>query len=548
MKVTRIATLLLLFATSIVPARADNDAAIVRGLSIFNSVFKELNAFYVDSLNPQQSIETAIAAMLNDIDPYTEYINAKDQEDFMITATGRYGGIGSYIMQRVDKGHEGVYISQTYENSPAATVGLRAGDRIVTIDGDSITGWDTEKVSSRLKGEPSTHVMLEVCRPWVEDSLLRFDVTRQTININPVPYWGVIDGHYGYINLSAFNEHSGTAVRDAVSALVADKAVRGIILDLRGNGGGLVESAIQVVGCFVPKGTQVLITRGRDKQSERIYKTTTAPVAPDMPLAILIDGGTASSAEITAGALQDMDRAVVLGSRSYGKGLVQTTRSLPYNGLLKVTVSKYYLPSGRLIQEIDYSRRNLDGTYRHTPEDSTRVYLTAGGRKVKGGAGITPDIEVKYPEASRLVYNVVKDHWDFDFATRWAATHDSIAAPEQFVVTDEMFEQFKQSIDPERFEYDKVCETGLEALRKLAKAEGYINDETTAAFDALQAALHHDLNHDLDVHRDELSQYLATELMGRYYYNRGQVAQLAHHDRAVKRAIEELAAGTPALK
>ncbi len=530
----------LLVVASAGTATAADDAAIARQLNIFNSVYKELNAFYVDTLNAQQSIETAIHAMLNDIDPYTEYISADEQEDFLMTTMGRYGGIGSYIMRRTDKGHEGVYISQTYEGSPAANVGLRAGDRIITIDGDSINGWDTDKVSSRLKGEPGTAVVVTVCRPWTADSILTFNIVRRTINIEPVSYYGIVHDNTGYINLSTFNERSAAAVRNAVTELCATPGVKGLVLDLRGNGGGLVESAVQVLGCFVPKGTEVLVTRGRDKHSEKVYKTTTTPVSLDIPLAVLIDGNTASSAEITAGALQDLDRAVLLGTRSFGKGLVQTTRTLPYNGLLKVTVSRYYLPSGRLIQEIDYSARNLDGSYRHTPSDSTRVYRTAGGREVKGGAGIMPDIEITYPEASRLVYNVVRDHWDFDFATRWAADHDTIASPEQFVVTDEMFEAFKQSIDPARFDYDKVCETGLERLREVARVEGYINDETTAAFDALQAVLHHDLNQDLDRHRDELAQYVATELMGRYYYNRGQVAQIAHHDRAVARAVEEL--------
>lgn len=516
-------------------------AAVARGLSIFNSVYKELNAFYVDSINPQQSVETAINAMLDDIDPYTEYIPAADQEDFMVTATGRYGGIGSYIMQRVDKGHEGVYISQPYQDSPAARAGLRAGDRIIAIDGDSTAGWTSDKVSSKLKGEASTHVKVTVARPFVgADSILTMDIERQTIEVNPVPFWGVLPSGVGYVALTTFNERSASMVRQAVKAFADDKSVKGIVLDLRGNGGGLLESAVQVVGCFVPKGTEVLVTRGRDKQSERIYKTTDSPVTTALPLAVLIDGNSASSAEITAGALQDLDRAVLLGSRSFGKGLVQTTRQLPFGGMLKVTVAKYYLPSGRLIQEVDYSQRNLDGTYRHTPSDSTITYRTRGGREVKGGAGITPDVTISYPEGSRLVYNIVRDHWDFDFATQWAASHDSIDEPATFTVTDEMFDAFKQSIDPERFDYDKVCETGVERLREVAKNEGYVNDETTAAFDRLAQLLRHDLNHDLDLHRDDISRLIATELMGRYYYHRGQVEQVAHTDETVARAAAVL--------
>ena len=349
----------------------NDDAAVARSLDIFNTLYKELNTFYVDTINAQKSIENAINAMLDDIDPYTEYIPAVETDEFMTLSTGEYGGIGSYLMERTVNGKKGVYISGPYEGSPAARAGLRTGDRIIMIDGDSTDTWTSDQVSKRLKGQANTHLTVTVVRPYDEDSVKTFSFNRETISVNPVPYYGVTRGNIGYIDLTTFNEKSAQQVRDALIALKNDPRVENIVLDLRSNGGGIVEAAIQIVGFFVPKGTQVLVMRGRDKSSERTYKTTVDPIDTDIPLAVLIDGGSASASEITAGALQDLDRAVIIGSRSFGKGLVQSTRNLPYDGILKVTIAKYYIPSGRLIQELDYGNRNADGTYKKTTADST---------------------------------------------------------------------------------------------------------------------------------------------------------------------------------
>ena len=328
-------------------------------------------------------------------------------------------------------------------------------------------------------------------------------------------------------------------MRDALVALKQDPRVKNIVLDLRGNGGGIVEGAIQIVGCFVPKGTQVLVMRGRDKSSERTYKTTVDPVDIDIPLAVLIDGGSASASEITAGALQDLDRAVIIGNRSFGKGLVQSTRSLPYDGMLKVTIAKYYIPSGRLIQEVDYGNRNADGSFKKTSADSTaQIYHTAHGREVRGGGGITPDVKVETRELKRIVYNIMRDHWDFDFATRYVAQHQDIPDPAEFEITDEIFNEFKASIDPAKFEYDKVCEQQLAALRKTATAEGYMNDSTAAQFDRLEQMLKHDLDHDLDLHREDISYLLAQEIMDRLYYQRGQTENSIKHDDALDKALD----------
>lgn len=512
--------------------RADN-AAIVRNLDIFNSLYKELNTFYVDTLNPQKSIETAINAMLDDIDPYTEYYPAKKQDDLMMISTGEYGGIGSYIMLGTDKA---VYISEPYEGSPAAKAGLRPGDRIVKINGKSVKGWTQDKVSENLKGQANTSLTVTVVRPYCTDSVKTFNIVREKIKVNPVPYYGVVRGNIGYINLTTFNEQSAEAVKKALLEFKKNPQVKYLALDLRGNGGGLLESAVQIVGYFVPKGTMVLKQKGRLKQSEKIYKTTEEPIVPDMPLAVLIDGGSASSSEITAGSLQDLDRAVILGSRSFGKGLVQTTRQLPFDGLLKVTIAKYYIPSGRLIQEIDYSHRNADGTFKKVPDSLTNVFTTAHGRKVRDGGGITPDIKINYPEVNRLVYNVVRDHWAFNYATKYASTHASVPSPAKFEVTDSMFADFKRFVDPKKFNYDKVCEEGVANLKKVAKTEGYMNDSTAAVFAQLEKLLKHDLGHDLDVNRKQLSGIIADEIMKRYYYQRGQIENTLNNDEAIDKA------------
>ena len=522
--------------------KKDNSgASIARNLDIFNTVYKELNTFYVDTIDAQKSIETAINAMLEDIDPYTEYIPAKSQDDFMVISTGQYGGIGSYIQER--KGDKpGVYVSGPYKDSPAAKAGLRSGDRFLSVDGVDVTGWSSDSVSRHLKGQANTMVTVQVVRPYDEDSIKTFVIKRENIKMDPVPYYGLVNGNLGYISLTTYNEHSAQQVKDAVLELKKNPAVKALALDLRGNGGGLMESAVQIVGYFVPKGTTVLTTRGRDKASEKVYKTTQEPIDTKIPLAVLIDGGSASASEITAGALQDLDRAVIFGSRSYGKGLVQTTRPLPFDGILKVTVAKYYIPSGRLIQEVDYSRRNADGSYQRTTTDSTaRVFHTAHGREVREGGGITPDVKIDYPELNRLVYNIVRDNWAFDFATRYQSEHPTLPQPNEFEVTDEIFNEFKAFIDPEKFEYDKVCEQGLENLQKVAKLEGYMNDSTLAAFEQLEKLLKHDLNHDLDTHRKEIVRLLAQELLNRYYYQAGETEYEARHDETLDKVAELLA-------
>ena len=500
-------------------ATRSKKSAISRNIDIFSSVFKEMQTFYVDSIDADKAVSTAINAMLGELDPYTVYMPRSEQEDFKTMTTGEFGGIGSYIVQRDGN----VYISGPHKDSPAHKAGLRAGDLIIAIDGDTMLGKSHTFVSDRLKGTPGTDLTVKVKRPYVADSIIEVPMTRAKIKIASVPYYGVEKGDIGYIALNTYSESTADEVKKAVTDLTANPAVKALVLDLRGNVGGLVESAVKVVGNFVPKGTEVLRTKGKGVLNEKVYKTISAPIAPEIPLVVLIDGETASSAEITAGALQDLDRAVIIGNRSYGKGLVQTTRDIPYEGMLKVTVAKYYIPSGRLIQAIDYSRRNPDGSVSRIPDSLTNTFTTAHGRVVRDGGGISPDIDVEYPSLSRLTYNIMSDFWAFDFANRYFATHPQAPDIDSFEVSDSLYNEFKAFINPDKFEYDRVCETMLERLRAAAKVEGYDEDSLTVQFDILEKMLRRPLERDLDKHRDAIEPLIAREIMERYYFDPGRI-------------------------
>lgn len=515
-----------------------HDAAVARNLTTFNSIVKELEMNYVDTIRPKEAFDAAIAALLSTIDPYTEYYSADDKSDLSRMTTGQldYGGIGSFIMERDGSS----FISYPMEGAPAAKAGLRSGDKIIRVDSVDTSHMGSQEVTKLLRGQAGTPLTVTVQRPYVTDSIITFDMVRGKLGEPSVPYWGVVEGNTGYIRLTSFIDKSGRDVREALEAFKADPQVKQIVLDLRGNGGGLLEQAVDIVGNFVPKGTEVLRTRGRDSSTEKIYKTTHSPIFPDIPLAVLIDGGSASASEITAGSLQDLDRAVLIGSRSFGKGLVQSTMQLPYDGLLKVTVAKYYIPSGRLIQALDYSHRNPDGSVARTPDSLTNVYKTLHGREVRDGGGLTPDITVDWGQVSRLTYNLVRDNRIYDFANRYANTHASIPEPWDFEVTDEIYEDFKKSIDPEKFNYDKTVEQLVEELRKTAEQEGYMTEETKAALDTLAPLLTPDLNRDLDNKREEVSEYLGAEIATRYYFDKGKIIQDLKSDPALKKAIEIL--------
>lgn len=506
-------------------------------LAIFNAVVKEVQSNYVDSIDMEDVVETAIAAMLNKFDPYTEYMPRKVQEDFKVLNSGEYGGIGSYIMQRDGN----VYISGPHKGSPADKAGLRSGDLIMSVDTVTVLGMTSDKVSERLKGPRGTTVKVKVKRPYVgADSILTFDIVREKIQIPAVSYSGMLPGEIGYIQLSQFSEKSAEEVEDALKSMLATGKLKGLVLDLRDNGGGFLESAVKILGYFLPKGTEVLRTRGKGVMDERVYKTAGKPIAPDLPLVVLIDNGTASASEITSGALQDLDRAVIMGSRSFGKGLVQTTRSIPYDGLLKVTVARYYIPSGRLIQAIDYSHRNPDGTVARIPDSLTNVFTTAAGREVRDGGGITPDVKVTYPDITRVTYNAVRDNWVFDYANRYRATHDHIAPAAEFVVDDSIYADFKRFIDPAKFNHDNVGKAILDRLSEVATVEGYMSDSLKNQIAVVEGMLQRPLDQDLDANRKAIVPYLEREIANRYYYREGEAQSFLRHDVAIDSALSLL--------
>lgn len=525
-----------ILAGAVASIAADRKADISRNLDIFNSIYRELQTTYVDTIDADKSINTAINSMLNQIDPYTEYIPEDAQKDFRTISSGEYAGIGSLIVQRDNN----VYISEPQPGSPALKAGLRPGDLIMVVNGDTTLGMSNEEVSKRLKGQPGTDVKVTVKRPYSADSILTFDITRANIPVNTLPYYGVVADEIGYIYLTTFNEKSAPAVRNALLELKKDPRVKSVVLDLRDNGGGLLESAVQIAGLFLPKGTEVVRYRGRDAMQEKVFKTTQQPVDTKIPLAVLINGNTASSSEIVAGALQDLDRAVIVGHRSFGKGLVQGTRPLPYNGLLKVTIAKYYIPSGRLIQAIDYSHRNADGTVSRIPDSLTNVYSTRAGREVRDGGGITPDIKVSYPDGNRLLYSLANGFWTFDYANRFAARTPSISPAEEFTVSDSIFQDFKEFIDPEKLDYDKYCESGLKMLREATENEGYMNDSVSAKFDELQRLLKRDFDRDFDTNKADICEILGMEISERYYPGRGQILQRLRNDIDVDSAARVL--------
>lgn len=511
-----VAALALACAASPAQAQArSNKSDIAASLNVFNSLYKELQTNYVDSIDAKKTIRNAIDYMLAEIDPYTEYFPREEQDQFRSIATGEYGGIGCTIVQRDGR----VVLYNPLWDSPSRAAGVMHGDVLLAIDGDTLpAGYSTADASARLRGTPGTVVRLSVRRPWTQDSLLDIAVTRGKVRTTPVPYYGILPSGVGYIGLTTFNEKSAQQVRQALLELKKDPRLKGLILDLRGNGGGLLESAVQIAGLFVPKGTEIVRTRYRDRANEKVYRTTQSPVDTELPLAVMVNRGTASSSEIVAGALQDLDRAVIVGERSYGKGLVQTSRPLPYDGILKVTVARYYIPSGRLIQAIDYTHRNEDGSPARIPDSLTRVYHTAAGREVRDGGGISPDIAIPAPAGNRLLYNIAADFWAHDYANRFRQRAGaSIGPAADWAVSDSVFADFKAFIDPARFKYDRACETGVSRLREVAQAEGYMTDSVAAVFAQLEGLLRHDLGRDLDHNKAQLVKMLDAEISSRYF-------------------------------
>lgn len=527
-----ILALLLFFAAS--AAKKSHDMALQRNLKTFNSMVKTLEQNYVDTIRIDDAFKAASRAMLNTVDPYTEYYAPDDRDELMKMTTGEYAGIGSYIVKIGDY----VCISAPMEGSPAAKAGLMAGDRIVRVDTVNAKGLDNAAVSKLLKGTPGTDVSIDVIRPYVADSIKSFTVTREKVGEKSVPWFGMVSPSVGYIRLTSYIYNTPREFTAALDSLKAIPGFSQLIIDLRGNGGGLVESAIEVLGNFLPKGTEVLRTKAKD--SERVYKTTHKPLLPDVPLAVLIDGGTASASEITAGALQDLDRAVLIGDRSFGKGLVQSTFPLPHDALLKVTVAKYYIPSGRLIQALDYSRRNPDGSVARTPDSLTNVFRTSRGREVRDGGGLQPDSTVKIKNYSDILYNLVTKNKIFDYATRYRAAHPATPQIPGLEIDDETYADFTEYVAGSDMKYDSSFDELLKEVRKQAQDQGYATAQSDSVIAQLQELLGSDLKRDMQFKRREISEYLAEEIASRYLGDRGRIQVEVLTDPVVAKAVEIL--------
>ena len=517
---------------------------IVKSLDVFNSVFKELDMFYVDSIDPKEVVEYGIRAMLAKTDPYTEYYPEEDNTLKEMT-TGKFGGIGSAI--RYYSPRKRVAIIEPSEGHPAAEAGLKAGDIILEINGKEMLQENrtpnemTSYVSDHLRGEPGTLCIIKVERPTSDSTYvpMEFKITRGTIRTNPVPYYGMLNDSIGFIYISTFSvEGCSKEVKRALIELKQQGATS-LVLDVRSNGGGLLSEAVEVVNFFVPKGLEIVKTKGKFKQMDHAYRTMNEPIDLDIPLAVLVDGGTASAAEILSGSLQDLDRAVIIGNRTYGKGLVQTLRELPYNSSMKITTAKYYIPSGRCVQAIDYSKRNADGSIARTPDSLTNVFHTAAGREVRDGGGIRPDMEVKVDKTPNILYYLVNEDMIFDYATQYALQHPTIAKVEDFQLTDADYADFKAMLKKRDFTYDRQSEEVLKKLKEFAEFEGYM-ENAKEEFAALEKKLQHNLDLELDRFAKDIKPLITEEIVKRYYFEKGAVQETLKEDIGLEKAVEIL--------
>lgn len=521
----------------------DRNFQISKNLDIFNSIFKELDMFYVDTVNAEKMIQTGVEGMLSLTDPYTEYYPEEEVSSLKEMTTGKYGGIGAAI--RYYEAKDRIAVVEPTEGMPAAEAGVKAGDIILSVGGKEMVRGDmkpqefSSKVSEALRGEPGTSFVLKVLRPLKNDStVMEFKITRKNIRTNPVPYYGMVKDSIGYLALSSFTENSAKDFKKAFIEL-KQKGAKSLIIDLRDNGGGSLSEAVDIVNLYVPKGQEIVVTKGKVRQAQGSYKTQNEPVDTQIPLAVLVNGATASASEIVSGSLQDLDRAVVIGSRTFGKGLVQTIRPLPYNGTLKVTTSKYYIPSGRCIQAIDYAKKNADGSVARTPDSLTTVFHTAAGREVRDGGGIRPDIEVKGDKIPNIVFYLMNDDLIFDYATQYCWDHPTLASVDDFKLTDADYEAFKKLVKSRNFTYDRQSEKMLKSLKEIAEFEGYMT-EAAEEFKALEKKLNHNLDRDLDYFAKPIKEYISQEIVTRYFYQRGAAMEWLKDDTDLEEAIKIL--------
>ena len=531
-----IALVLIIGVLSAIGFSKEKDFKISKSLDIYYTLFRELNLFYVDETKPEDLVETSIESMLESLDPYTKYIPEKDMKDFKFMTTGNYGGIGALI-QRKD---EYAIISQPYKGFPADKADLKTADKILKIDGQSIKGWELEKISDNLKGIPETKVELLIDRPGVEEPIKKI-VERQKVHINSVPYYSMIDQEKGagYIRLSKFTENCSEEVRDAFVDLEKNNELNKIILDLRSNPGGLLAEAVKVANLFVPKGKTIVSTKGKVEKWNNTYKTEVDPENTEIPLVILVNRASASASEIVAGAIQDLDRGVIIGERSFGKGLVQTTRPLSYNGKLKVTTAKYYIPSGRSIQAKDYSNRNEDGSVGEIPDSLIKKFHTTNGRKVYDGGGIRPDIEKESATLSKIEQSLLSNRLIFDYVTEFVLEHDSIPPVPQFNISENTFKAFKTFLNKKDWDYTSRSEEKLEKLIEATKREKYY-ERAKSTIRELKEKLSNNKKKDIEEFKSSIKQLIKEEIASRYYYQAGSIQANLEDDKQIDEAIEVL--------
>ncbi|MDY9919819.1 MAG: S41 family peptidase [Proteiniphilum sp.] len=504
-----------------------------KNIDIFNSVLRELDMFYVDSVEVNNLVQNSIRNMLTRLDPYTEYYAEENMEDLQFMTTGEYAGIGAIISYNNGQ----VVINEPYEGLPADKAGLKAGDAILEIDGKDMRKSTVKEVSDKLKGTPGTSLELTIRRPG-EKKDRKLKIVREKIEVDPITYSGITDDKIGYLHFGSFTTRSADRVKKTVQDLKA-KGATSLIMDLRGNGGGILDEAVDVVNLFVPKGEEIVSTKGKVKQWDRTYLTRNQPLDEIIPIVVLIDTGSASASEIVAGGLQDLDRAVIVGNRSFGKGLVQTPRDLPYGGNIKITTSKYYIPSGRCIQALDYSHRNPDGSVARVPDSLTNVFKTRNGREVRDGGGITPDIIIPQPTGGTIAYYLMADNVIFDYVTEWAQQHKEIAPPHRFRLPETDYEAFKEFVKKRDFEYDQLSERSLQQLKAMMEFEGYM-DVAKEEFAALEAKLHANLDRDLELFKEDITSMIESEIVQRFYYKKGVLLHQLSDDKVYDKAVEIL--------
>ncbi len=513
---------------------ADSYFEVSKNLDIFATLFRELNIYYVDESDPGKLIKTGIDAMLESLDPYTNYIPESNMEDYKLMTTGQYGGIGALIQKQGDY----VVISEPYEGFGAFKAGLRAGDKILEVDGKSVKGKNTSDIREVLMGQPGSSIQLKIERPGTPEPFVK-EVVREEVKIKDVPYYAMLKNDVGYIKLTGFTESASKEVKTALVSLKEQNA-KSMVLDLRGNGGGLLNEAVNIVNFFVPKGSEVVFTKGKIKEWDKTYKALNEPIDIQIPLVVLIDEGSASASEIVSGSLQDHDRAVVVGNQSYGKGLVQSVRPLSYNSKLKVTVAKYYTPSGRCIQKLDYSHREEDGKVNAVADSLIREFKTLNSKRpVFDGKGVAPDVTVERMELSNISASLITKNLIFEYATNYRLKNETIKPVAEFAFTDADYNDFMAFLAGKDYSYTTDSEDLLAKLEKITKEEKYF-DDVKSEYEQLKEKLKTHKNDDLNTFKEEIITILETEIVGRYYYQNGAIASSLKKDPAIEKALSTL--------